>query len=70
MRNKERSGSPSSSEKEPLKREKKIFSVSKLNTMGKPLTEGGSANPLKFRNNSIKDMRKFSMTPQINFDYF
>ncbi len=53
-----------------MKREKKIFSVSKLNTMGKPLTEGGSANPLKFRNNSIKDMRKFSMTPQINFDYF
>jgi hypothetical protein len=72
VRNKERPGSPSSAdkEKEPQGMKRKIASVSKLNTMGKPLTEGGSVNPLKFRSTSIKDIRKFSMAPHISFDYF
>ena len=70
VRNKERSGSPKSAEKEAHMPRKKIISVSKLNTLAKPSTEGGNVNPLKFRTTSIKDIRKFSVTPQINFDYF
>ena len=36
----------------------------------KPQTEGGTQATIKFRSNSIKDIRKLSLPPQISFDYF
>ena len=70
VQSKDRGGSPTSAEKDKSTK-KKVFSVSKLGPLApKPHTEGGSANPLRFRSTSIKDFRKLTLAPQTTFDYF
>jgi hypothetical protein len=70
VRGKDRSSSPGSAEGEKLLK-KKVYSVSKLNTLSvKPQSEGSTQTTLKFRSGSIKDIRKLTLPPQIAFDYF
>jgi hypothetical protein len=72
VQNKERTLSPGHSDGHENFLRKKIFSVSKLNTLSiKPDNESsGFKNPFKMRSSSIKDLGKLSLPPAISFDYF